>query len=626
MKRFLLPSLLAAALLLPATMAAQTTYVGYTTGTVHRNAGKGFSSGKTQGVALHLTAEKAALLKGAKITGVRFANSTRQVENVKIFCTHELGGTPIVETAISEQTATSMKEFKFSTPVEIDGTELFVGYTMDMQVESGMPPILFDLTSNFGSDIAYGYADGQWVDVSQKGYGAPSLQLIVQNAPQTVDAVLKPFAAKDYFKTGNTYQVKADVFNFGTTPITSLTVKGQMGDDPEQVQTLTGLNIQPNSSYEVTLADVQPATVGLTHMNLAVTAVNGQTDQDASDNTAATKIYVYPQDMKKKILIEKFTGQGCSNCPRGDQQIASFVKDREDDFVEVCHHTYGQAGTYDVFAMLESFYVGQFFFNSNSSYAPAAMVNRAPWKDGLTTVVFGSSASGLTEGLVPGTALQDAQEPYVSVGITNQFDPATRKGEATISVFTYHMPTDSLHTLNVYLTQDGVVAYQAGGGANYVHNNILRQCLTGNWGTRIDLVEGKTVTQSFAYEIPDSIASSYEGKLVKAFPENMHIVAFVGDLTASDCLSSVVWNVNTLPLTTNGSTTGITDAPVVSKDLAKPIVLDGSVSILGQYGRADIYDLAGKRVATLTGDAAVKLSKGIYVVRIDGRGTKVLVK
>ena len=77
---------------------------------------------------------------------------------------------------------------------------------------------------------------------------------------------------------------------------------------------------------------------------------------------------------------------------------------------------------------------------------------------------------------------------------------------------------------------------------------------------------------------------------------------------------------------TNGATAGVGQAPMVDREWAKPIVLNGQVSILGHYSRAEIYDLSGKRVAALVGDTSVPLAKGVYVVRIDGRSTKVLMK
>lgn len=617
MKKFLLPALLACALAMPQVADAQN-YMGYTTAQFVRNNGKGFnSSSNTEGLSIHLPASKAATLKGARVTGLRFACSTRSVSNVQIFATHQLGGDPIVQTAVSGVN-TSLNEFKFATPVVIDGSDIYFGFTCTHS--SAMPPLLFDGETNFAQGTAYAYTDEKWVDVSASGYGAPLIQLIVEGAPAVNDVVLKPFSVEGFIKKGVSFPVKAEIFNFGNQPVTSLTVTSKVGTDAAQQRTLTGLNIQPNTSYVVKLDDVVPEQLGLMNVDFAMAD-----DADSSDNAATTSIYVYPQDMKKKILIEKFTGQACGNCPRGDQEISNFVAGREDDFVEVCHHTYTSGGSADIFAMLESFYVGQFYFNSNSSYAPAAMVNRAPWTDGLTTVVFGDGSDGLTGGLTKGVARQNNLEPYVSVGMNNQFDATTGKGEVTVKVYTYHMPSDAAHSLNVYITQDGYTAYQSGGGSNYIHNNILRRCLTGNFGARIDLKEGEWVEKSYTYFIPDTIQSTYANGIVNAEPEKMSLVAFVGDWTA-DCLTSVTYNVNKMPLTQNGFSTGLADATVTEQPLAKAIVLDGQVSILGDYRRADIYDLAGKRVATLTGNASTALGKGVYVVRIDGRGTKVLVK
>ena len=169
------------------------------------------------------------------------------------------------------------------------------------------------------------------------------------------------------------------------------------------------------------------------------------------------------------------------------------------------------------------------------------------------------------------------------------------------------------------------MGYQSSAGSNYVHNHALRQALTGNFGAAINLKEGEWVEKSYSYELPDTIVSTYSHGKVKAVAENMNIVAFVGDYTG-DCLTSVVYNCNSLPLVTNGATAGVGQAPMVDREWAKPIVLNGQVSILGHYNRAEIYDLSGKRVAALVGDTSVPLAKGVYVVRIDGRSTKVLMK
>jgi len=234
----------------------------------------------------------------------------------------------------------------------------------------------------------------------------------------------------------------------------------------------------------------------------------------------------------------------------------------------------------------------------------------------------------LSEGLTPGIILQDKTEPYISVGLNNNFDETTRKGTVDVVLHTYHLPTvasDKLkHTVNVYLTQDGIVGYQSGGGSAYTHNHALRQCLTGTWGDVVELNEGETITKTYEYEIPEKIESTYSGAKLDAVPANMNIVAFVNDITDSP-LTCVVYNANTIPVTTNGQTEGISKAQV-TENTAHAFVNGNQLSVSGAYRKAEVYDLSGKQVGVLTGNGAVQLTKGVYVVRVDGHSSKVVVK
>ena len=624
--------LLAAGLLLPLGATAQT-YLGYVDDdvTIAKNGGIGFSTSEaTYGEAIHVSAAKAASLKGKTISGVRTMLSTSKVHDMKIFLTKQLGGEVVAEASVSlpsRYRAGNYVDFNFSSPVELDGSEFYIGYQLTLDEANGGKPCLYDNSTDFAEGTSWAYADGSWIDVSRKGYGAPALKFIVNSADATADVVVKPFDTSNFYKASQNYQIAGQLFNFGATPITSVTFTTQMGDDAPVSHELTGLNIQPNTSYNFSIDNVQPANVGVMNLNVNVSSVNGAADADLSDNAQASSIYVYPSDMKKHILIEKFTGQACGNCPRGDVEINSAIKGREDEFVVVAHHTYMSNGAGDAFAVNESFTLGSWFFNSNSSYAPAAMVNRAPYASGVSSVVFGSG-NGLSVGLTPGIALQDKTEPYISVGLNNSFDETTRKGKVDVVVHTYHLPTvasETLkHTLNLYLTQDGIVAYQSGGGSSYTHSHALRTCITGTWGDVIDLNEGETLTKTYEYEIPEQIESTYSGGKLDAVPANMNLVAFVSDITDSP-LTCVVYNCNTLPVTTNGTTAGIAQTAVAT-DSAHAFVNGSQLSVSGAYNKAEVYDLSGKQVSVLTGAGTVQLSKGVYVVRVDGRSSKVVVK
>lgn len=632
MKKYFVPALFAAALLAPQTVAAQT-YVGYTTkhtlsSTADKRNGKGFNTESArQGVAIRLSAAKAAMLKGARITGLRLATSSRQLSELRLFVTKDLNGTPLSEAVVKSYSGSTMADYALTTPVEIDGSEIYVGYYAQLTNTGGIAPCLFESTNDFGAGTVWGFTGTKWDDVSASGEGVPTLQLILDNAPASVvDAVVKPAKQASFYKVNVPNNVQGEVFNFGTTPITSLKLQTQLGDNAAKTVDLTGLNIQPNTSYTFDVNDITASQEGDLSLKLSVLSVNGGTDADVSDNESNSVFYVYPANVKRRILLDKFTGQNCPNCPRGDVELHAITDGHEEDYVVVAHHIYpASGGLYDIFAMTESFSIGSWFYNASQSYAPAAMVNRAPWKSGLSTVVFGNDG-GLTPGLTAGISLQNQQEPYVGVDMDNTYDAATGKGQVTIKVHTYRVPSNAQHAINLYLTQSKVYANQDGASTNYEHNYALRQVYTGTWGTAIDLVPGETVERTYTYEIPDAIESTAQGEGYKlpTDPENMDLVAFVSDAT-NDPLTCVVYNANTIPVTTNGSTTGIQHAQ--TQAAAVPSVSDnGQLSVLGTYRKAEVYNLEGRQVGVLTGTATLQLAKGVYVVRVDGTSSKVLVK
>ena len=73
-----------------------------------------------------------------------------------------------------------------------------------------------------------------------------------------------------------------------------------------------------------------------------------------------------------------------------------------------------------------------------------------------------------------------------------------------MNVELYYTATETQNNkLNVVFLESGVVGYQSGGGSNYVHNHIMRNLLTGQWGeTIMTTTQGTLVTRSYSYIVP----------------------------------------------------------------------------------------------------------------------------
>lgn len=604
---------------------AQEKYIGYTTGSFVRSNGIKLSTDTKMGMAIHLSQEKAELLKGKTINGVRAMFGTKQISDFKIFVTKELGGTPISETAQSSAT-TSLKNYYFDTPVTITGEEIYVGYTFTLSTEN-YKPLMVDYTSDFNTETVYSLVDGEWIDLNGQNVGGPAVQLILNDTPEINDLVIKPFNATKYYRGGDDLSLSSQLFNFGTTTVTSFEITTRIGEQEPQTQTITDVNIEPNTVYDFSLPGVNASTEGFTTVSIEITKVNEEDDADMSDNVASNTVYLYPSTMQRKFLIENFTGQACSNCPRGHQEINNVISGREDDFVIVSHHAGYEP---DTFTMTEDGNLTWFYNSGGSTYAPAAMVDRYPYSAGETTCVFGSSSSGLTSDMQSAIALREVIEPYISVGLQNTYDPETRLCKVDVVVHTYHVPSSEMHTLNLWLTQDGITASQSGTSSNYSHDHVFRASLTETWGTPIELNEGETIVKSFEYTLPEEIAStysgtSYTGTTYATVPENMHWVAFVGDITASPT-SCTVWNSNTIGVTENGATTAIQSANVADNK-SHLSILDHTLTLSHSNSIAHVYTISGQILTTLKDGQSISLPQGVYVIKMQGGNTqKVVIK
>lgn len=128
-------------IMLPLCMSAQTK-IGYSNGDFERTDGVRLNNNEQQSAAIKIPAAKLKALQGKKITGVRGAFGTKNVESVKFFITDNLNGTPLYEQTITG-VSTSWKSFNLDTPFEITADkDLYFGFTITCT--TNYRPLAFD--------------------------------------------------------------------------------------------------------------------------------------------------------------------------------------------------------------------------------------------------------------------------------------------------------------------------------------------------------------------------------------------------------------------------------------------------------------------------------------------------
>ena len=571
--------------------AVAQSYVGYTDGT--RGAGYNFGTQKQQGLAMYISPEKAQTLKGLRVLGVRTVFRALQNRGVSVFLTKDLEAEPI-RTAVVDDALNQWTDYLFEEPYEVEGDGLYAGFLFQM-ASSRSTPLGFDGAADCNAGTFWAIEDDEWHDASCVGIGAGNLQLILEDRPATTDLVNKRLIANGVYKVGKAYTFKGDVFNMGTDTIHALTVTTRVGNGEERSVTRRNLNILPGTAYTYTTASYTMDDEGQQTLSITVTP-EGKTDADLSDNTSTFTLGVLSGSVKRKILVEGFTTQGCGNCPAGHEVLHKVLEKSPDDFVIVNHHS---AFGVDRFTTMEDYQWTWFFGENGGTYAPAIMFNRTPVGN-ETVPVFPTTDYNLCLYAVNQMLASDAP---LQIDMTGNFDEATGRGSVTVNVETFATPSNGKHALNVFITQDSILGFQMdydnGNQRNYVHNNVYRMSLTSLYGDEISLVPGQKVTKSYTYMLGATTPSTYGNTTygdnsVPTDFKHMHVVAFVADYDSTNPANCPVFNACEIPV------------------LYDPT---GIHSITTQPTDGAAYDLQGRRLRDATGTHGISILGGRKVVR-----------
>ncbi len=224
------------------------------------------------------------------------------------------------------------------------------------------------------------------------------------------------------------------------------------------------------------------------------------------------------------VLLEEFTGKGCTNCPKGSREIDNLLLQYPDNLIAVSIHAgffadpeFFPVGIYDLRAEQSAFLYG--YLGPNFGY-PAGVVNRAYFGPDLQ-IGLQQWASAIS------SEIQNA--PSIEVEIEHTYDADTRELIMTVSGIGKEIESGDVR-LSIMLTESGIVDAQddleAGGIVDdYVHKHVLRNMLTPAAGETLfqDISVGKT----FSKEYTSTINSEWVA-------ESMEIVAFITLVNGAD--------------------------------------------------------------------------------------------
>lgn len=620
---------------------ADDTVLGYTDGTIDRT--KVFHLGTTtqQGQAVRFSHEKLQALKGCSITALQAAFGSRMTldNRVRFFLATELGGEPLMTFEGTIEKA--LKKLSFSLPeayvITGDEPALYIGYEAETLAAS------YNLLSaDFKTEIPgcnFALSDGTWVDVYGTKTGSANLQVVLDHDPAFSDIIVCGEKYEGYYQCGQAASFPLRVMNFGTRPVESFTVVFTLGDHEERYACSCPAWGQ-GESMDIALPEAVCTEEGEVALRIAVEEVksgSGAAEADVSDNALSASLFCYPEQMERSVLVECFTGQGCSQCPAGHTVLENFLEKQATPSVVVAHH----AGYLpDAFTMAEDIDC-LFFYDGTSTYAPAVMFNRTACPQVSVAPVMDISVTKM----LPTLEYALNREPYASIRLQTSYDPLTRRCSLRAGFLPHRPLPDGRAVVGFFLVQDSIQAYQTNGGANYMHRHVCRGSLTdSSWGEEVVLTPGDTLEWQTEFVLPESVRSSYwtpdrlagsqyenaESLLEHAVvPQQMSIVAYIAECGSTSNTSRRVFNCQSVKLGESYTQRGFTAAislPTVAAgaERLEVTVCEGRISVAGvDAALVGIFDLQGRRYAP---DGV--LQSGIYVVRatLGGRVLSSLVK
>lgn len=216
-------------------------------------------------------------------------------------------------------------------------------------------------------------------------------------------------------------------------------------------------------------------------------------------------IYVKPADVKRRVLLEDFTGQRCINCPKASDEIKALQEQYgEENVIAVGIHS-GPLGFHstDKYMGLSTDTGDEYYSHWALDFQPVGLIDRG------APLEYTAWNARVREEL--------AKSAPVDIDLVLD----VKNDQLTIWADVRGVQGSTTGKLQLWLTEDNVTAFQLmpDGSRNmeYVHQHVFRTAVNGTWGEPVTVKEGETFTTQH-YSL-----TAQKGWNV----ENLSVVAFV---------------------------------------------------------------------------------------------------
>lgn len=331
----------------------------------------------------------------------------------------------------------------------------------------------------------------------------------------------------------------------------------------------------------------------------------------------------------QSVVLEEFTGIKCTYCPDGHKRANELKTNNPGKVVLINIHTGSYANPSTNQPDFRTPYGTSIAGQTNLTGYPAGSVNRRVFSNLSQNTTNPGSAMSRSKWVTAAGTVFSTPSP-VNIAATANFDLNTNQVTVLVELYYTGSPANATNKLNVALIEDSVLGPQTGAASyypemltatgEYIHNHMLRDLITGQWGESIDVSAGPFISKTYTYDIP----ADFNGIVPNI--ENLHVVAFIAEANDEILNGADAEKTYTAPLAVNQLTANelvsMYPNPAHSQVTLSGLITDNSTV----FNTISILDITGKVVYSenVTVDSVTlsteNLTNGTYFISINNNG------
>ena len=559
----------------------------------------------TVGAAVFVSTQELQNKVGAELTSVSlYQIGSTQPKYLRLFVANALDSAFLFDKELDVTTLTEgWNTIALEEPIVLTGDSLYVGYyllggTTISQAIANSSSVQSYIKK--GSAAAWTSTKGIAVYATIEGDMLPAHDIVLSSDVDNLDV-----------EVNKTFDVAFEVENVAADTIRTIEMECDLGNGAKETRVMT-VEIPYLGADSVVFEDIKIGEIGVYDAKFVVTKINGEADLTPENNVHSVSVNVLDRIVARKVLLEVFSTENCTACPKGHEIVEMSIDGRHDQIIEVGHHVGFYTDQWTVPA--DTIYMNFYYAAIVTTFAPAGVIDRTlwskadghknPYQGGDSCVVFSIESADVW------TMLDVALTKPALAWI--ELEANFNETDSILTIKTAGQSTTQLGgdpRLTVYVTEDNLATDRQAGwnkGLYYQHN-VNRYIATDVWGDAVTLNDG------FEKEYQVKVQSNWN-------VDNLNVVAFVHNYSTKPNVKERYTDFNVY----NTEKVQVRPHEVAVDDVVEsPVTViarhDDVLEIVGEYESGMIYNVNGQAVATLRGSpttAIENIPSGVYVVTL----------